>query len=165
VERLRAQGHKVHGLFFNPNIHPLEEFIRRREAVEKLAGILDLPVIFQDEYPLEEFLRRVVFRETNRCLLCYQWRLETTARTAKTGRFDAFTTTLLFSRHQRHDWIKMVAEEEARSRGVVFHYEDFREGWKEGMERSRSMGLYRQNYCGCIYSERDRFRGLLRKKK
>lgn len=157
IDRLREQGHEVRGLFHNPNIQPYEEFTRRKEAVGQLSKELKIPIIFKDEYPLEEFFRRMVFREGQRCWICYQWRLETTARVAKRGRYDAFTTTLLYSKHQNHDWIRHVAEEEARARGVRFLYEDFRGGWKEGMERSTALGFYRQSYCGCIYSERDRF--------
>jgi epoxyqueuosine reductase len=157
VQMLRDSGHEVRGLFFNPNIQPYQEFSLRREAVEQLSNKMDLPVIFLDQYPLEEFFRRVVFRESQRCAMCYQWRLETTARIARRGRYDAFTTTLLFSKQQRHDMVRQLAEQEGRERGVKFLYEDFREGWTEGTERSRALGLYRQNYCGCIYSERDRF--------
>jgi predicted adenine nucleotide alpha hydrolase (AANH) superfamily ATPase len=159
IDWLRQRGHDVRGLFYNPNIQPYGEFVRRREAVEQLSNVLQVPVIFMDEYPLEEFFRRVVFREGQRCWTCYQWRLETAARVARRGHYDAFTTTLLFSKHQRHDRIRDVAQEEARVRGVRFLYHDFREGWKEGTQRARSEGFYRQSYCGCIYSERDRFHG------
>ena len=157
LERLRDQGHEVLGLFFNPNIQPYEEFRRRRESVEDLARIRDLKVIMMDDYPLDEFFRRMVFREGQRCLICYQWRLETTARVARRGKYDAFTTTLLFSKQQKHDRIRQSGEEEARKAGVRFLYEDYRTGWESGREMSKALGFYRQNYCGCIYSERDRY--------
>lgn len=157
VEWLRSQGHEVRGLFFNPNVQPYQELARRREAVERLSAEMQLPVIYMDKYPLEEFLRRVVFREAQRCLICYQWRLGTAARVARRGRHDAFTTTLLFSKHQDHQLVAALAAEEARRSGVAFLEEDFRTGWNEGNRRSRELGLYRQSYCGCIYSERDRF--------
>jgi hypothetical protein len=78
---------------------------------------------------------------------------------AKRGRFDAFTTTLLHSRHQKHELIREIGEGLARRFRVPFHYEDFRLGWKQGIEASKAMGLYRQQYCGCIYSEKDRYLG------
>jgi predicted adenine nucleotide alpha hydrolase (AANH) superfamily ATPase len=158
VERLRGLGYEVRGLFWNPNIQPYQEYLRRRGAVEVLAKAMDLPVIFMDDYPLEEFFRRAAFREGQRCRLCYQWRLERAARVARRGRCDAFTTTLLFSKRQRHPWVREAAEAEAASRGVPFLYEDFRMGWDRGSRRARELGLYRQAYCGCVYSERDRFR-------
>ena len=157
LERLRESGHDVLGLFFNPNIQPYEELRRRRESVEDLARVKDLKVIMMDEYPLDDFFRRVVFREGQRCRICYQWRIETTARTARRGKYDAFTSTLLFSKQQKHDWIRQSGEEEARKAGVRFLYEDFRPGWESGREMSKALGFYRQNYCGCIYSERDRY--------
>jgi predicted adenine nucleotide alpha hydrolase (AANH) superfamily ATPase len=147
----------MRGLFFNPNIQPFQEFLRRKEAVEILSKAIDLPVIFMQDYPLESFFRRTVFRESQRCWICYQWRMETTARMARRGKFDIWTSTLLFSKRQRHDWIRQVAEEESSKRGVRFLYEDFRSGWEQGRKRSKELGLYRQSYCGCIYSERDRF--------
>ncbi len=76
---------------------------------------------------------------------------------AKHGKFDAFSSTLLYSKFQRHGLIKRIGESVAREEGVAFYYEDFREGWKEGFELSKQMELYRQQYCGCIYSEEERF--------
>lgn len=158
VDALREEGHQVTGLFFNPNIQPYAEFLRRREALERLSREMDFPMIFMDRYPLEEFFRRVAFREAQRCRLCYQWRLETTARVARRGRFEAFTTTLLFSKQQRHVLVREVGEAEAQGKSAAFLYRDFRIGWKEATRRSLEMGLYRQDYCGCVYSEAERHR-------
>ncbi len=114
-------------------------------------------VIYQEEYDPETFLRAVVFRESDRCIYCYHDRLQATARLAKRGRFDYFTSTLLYSKFQQHDLIRKIGEAEGRAVGVPFYYHDFREGWKQGIEESRRLNLYRQQYCGCIYSEKDRF--------
>jgi hypothetical protein len=157
VEWLRGQGYEVQGLFWNPNIQPYQEYQRRRRAVEQLSAILAFPVIFLEDYPLEAFFRRVAFREAQRCRLCYQWRLERAARVARRGRHDVFTTTLLFSKHQRHDEVREAGEAEAAVREVPFLYQDFRAGWEVGTQRSIALGLYRQAYCGCVYSERDRY--------
>jgi predicted adenine nucleotide alpha hydrolase (AANH) superfamily ATPase len=83
--------------------------------------------------------------------------LEATARLAKKSRFDAFTTTLLYSRQQKHDLIRSLAEDVSKRHRIPFHYVDFREGWRQGQEEAKRMGIYRQEYCGCIYSEQERF--------
>lgn len=155
--KLRSQQWSVHGFFYNPNIHPYQEFRKRLETLESFAQTEQFPLIIRYDYDLEEFLRQVVFRESRRCFHCYSVRLEAAAHLAKKSRFDAFTTTLLYSKHQKHDLIRSIAQEASRKYGIPFHYEDFREGWKEGQEKAKSLGLYRQQYCGCIYSEKERF--------
>ncbi|MEJ5329352.1 MAG: epoxyqueuosine reductase QueH [Desulfobaccales bacterium] len=154
---LREGGHEVRGFFFNPNIHPYQEFARRVAAVEEFARHAGLPVIWNRGYDLEGWLRMVAFREGERCRLCYYLRLRQAARVARGGKFEAFTTTLLYSKYQRHELIRELGEQVAREVGLPFYYQDFREGWAAGVEESRALGLYRQAYCGCIFSERDRF--------
>jgi predicted adenine nucleotide alpha hydrolase (AANH) superfamily ATPase len=105
---------------------------------------------------LEEFLRQVAFREEDRCRHCYRLRLARTAEAAKEGHFDAFTTTLLYSRFQKHELIRSIGDAVAEMQGIPFLYRDFREGWSEGIRISKTLGMYRQRYCGCIYSEKDR---------
>ncbi len=159
VDALTAEGASLHLYFYNPNVHPYQEFERRLEAVRTLALKKGLPLIEDPGYNLEEWLRMVVFRESQRCTLCYGKRLEAAARIARKGKFDAFTTTLLYSRQQKHEKIRDMAEAAAEEAGVKFLYRDFRTGWKAGIQSSKEMGLYRQQYCGCVYSERDRFLG------
>lgn len=154
---LRAKGGAVRGYFHNPNIHPFREFRQRLATVEDLAHRMALPVEYEREYGLREYLRRVVFHEDQRCPLCYRMRLEATARKAMEIGADAFSTTLLYSRYQRHETIRALGEELAAQFGVHFLYEDFRVGWQEGIDSSLEMGLYRQPYCGCIYSEQERY--------
>ena len=161
---LRDQGHSVEGYFYNPNIHPFREFKKRISALEEMAGKEKFQVNIDDNYGLTEYLRKVVFNETSRCSICYDMRLEQTAERARTEGVDAFSTTLLYSRYQNHDLIREKGEILARKYGVAFCYEDFRKGWQEGIDRSKSMGLYRQPYCGCIYSEQERYDRKLRKK-
>lgn len=157
VEILRGEGHAVHGLFFNPNIHPYQEFQRRRNAAEQFAGVTQLPVIWQDQYLLEEFLSAVAAEPKARCSYCYASRLEVAARTAAEQGFDAFSSSLLYSRYQRHEQIRELGEQLAQRYGVAFHYDDYRRGWQQGIAASKAMGLYRQQYCGCIYSEKERY--------
>ncbi|MCX7821912.1 MAG: epoxyqueuosine reductase QueH [Syntrophobacterales bacterium] len=161
LKSLREKGFEVFGFYYNPNIHPYQEWERRLEALRQVANLVDdrgpMPLIVGEEYPLEEFLRNVVFREENRCIYCYTLRLEATARLAKKSRFDAFTTTLLYSKRQKHDLIRGIAENAGRRFSIGFYYEDFRMGWRLGQEEAVKMGIYRQKYCGCIYSEKERF--------
>jgi hypothetical protein len=156
---LRALGWKVHGFFYNPNIQPYQEFSKRLETLRGVARHLALDLIVREDYDLEEFLRQVAFRESQRCMLCYTRRIDATARLARKSRFDAFSTTLLYSKMQKHELIRTLAEEASSHWGIPFHYMDFRVGWAEGRNESRRLDIYRQAYCGCIYSERDRFHG------
>ena len=147
----------MHGFFYNPHIQPYQEFEKRLTTMESFADREELKIIIRADYELEEFLRQVAFREQQRCLYCYTKRLEATARLAKKSRFDAFTTTLLYSKMQKHNLICELAQEVSRKFGVPFYYEDYREGWKLGQEQARMQGLYRQQYCGCIFSEKERY--------
>ena len=145
------------GFFYNPNIHPYQEYLRRKGTIETYAQRSGLEMIYRNEYDLEGFLRSVVYREHERCRYCYHCRLEATAKMASKGKFDVFTTTLLYSKHQNHSLIKEIGESLAKQFSVPFHYEDFRKWWQEGIRESKAMGLYRQQYCGCIYSEKERY--------
>jgi len=157
LQRLRKEGHEVFGFFYNPNIHPYQEYLRRLEAVKEIEEKLKIRMIYQDRYELEDFLRKIVFREHERCRLCYHIRLDAAAQIAQKGKFNAFTSTLLGSKHQKHELIKEIGMAVGKERGVDFFYTDFREGWAEGRELSKSLELYRQQYCGCIFSEKERF--------
>ncbi len=161
---LKKKGHEVMCFFYNPNIHPLREYLQRAESLERTAEAFGIRAIRMDrEYDPAIFLRLTVFREEQRCFLCYQLRLERTRNMALKGGFDFFTTTLLFSKRQQHGLIRSVGESLSRQKSA-FLYEDFRPGWREGREKAHEMGLYRQDYCGCIYSEFERFkRGLTEK--
>ncbi len=157
LERIKEKGEEAVGYFFNPNIHPYQEYQKRLDALKQYSEKVGLELIYRDEYLLEEFLRNVSHRVEERCQLCYTFRLEATARQAKDKGFDSFSTTLLQSTHQNHALIKETGERIAQEIGIPFYYEDFRQGWRRGVEVSKSMGLYRQQYCGCIYSEKERF--------
>jgi len=153
---LREGRVAARGFFYRGNIHPYTECLKRQQALVEYADHIDLPLLVADAYDLEEFLRTVVYRGSRRCLFCYRLRLAATATIAKRGRFDAFSTTLLYSKHQKHDTIRTIAHEVANEVGVPFHYQDFRSGWKHGVQESKRLGMYRQQYCGCIYSEKER---------
>lgn len=157
LESMKNKGNEVIGYFFNPNIHPYQEYQKRLNTLKTYSEKVGLRVIYQDEYLLEEFLKNVSHRVKERCQYCYWVRLEATAREAKKEGLDGFSTTLLQSTHQNHFLIKETGEQVAKEMGIPFYYEDFRAGWRRGLEVSKTMGLYRQQYCGCIYSEKERF--------
>ncbi|MGM9581232.1 MAG: epoxyqueuosine reductase QueH [Anaerovibrio sp.] len=166
VKVLREQGIEPTGYFFNPNIHPYKEWDMRLKAAEEFAARSEMKLITDKHYMLRDFLRRALAAEqveNGRCRMCYTWRLEETARYAAENGFDAFTSTLFYSIYQQHELMKETAEHFAKVYGVKFHYEDFRPGWQEGIDMSVEMGLYRQPYCGCIFSEEERYSRELRK--
>ncbi len=157
VAALQEEGHDLRGYFFNPNIHPYTEFTKRLDTFSGYTQKIGLPTIIVSNYDLEEYLRSVAFREGERCRICYSVRLQKAAQIARKGKFDAFTTTLLVSPFQKHELIKEIAAAIATETGVPFYYQDFRLGFKEGVLKSKEEKMYRQQYCGCVYSERDRY--------
>jgi len=161
---LRDEGVTVHGFFFNPNIHPFQEFKRRLTAMESLAQQTGLPMDYHREYGLADYLRAVVFHEEERCAICYRLRLDAAAVKARELGADGFTSTLLYSRYQKHALIRQVAEDCAARHGIPFVYRDFRAGWQEGIDLAKAMDRYRQPYCGCIFSEQERYDRSCRKK-
>lgn len=159
-KHLIEKNKEIHLFWYNHNIHPYIEYNKRLLAVKEFAEAEKIPLIVKDEYNLEKFLRDSAFRESLRCNSCYYERLKYAVIIAKKGKFDAFTTTLLYSKYQNHKMIKEIGESLAKEYGIKFYYEDFREYWKEGIEISKSKNIYRQQYCGCIYSEYDRYKNV-----
>ena len=164
VKYLLEQGHEVKGCFYNPNVHPYTEHEKRLEAARRCAEAQRFELVGEPKYLLQEFLRAVAFREADRCTICYRMRLEYVAHIAKRGRFDAFTSTLLISPHQKHDLARSIGESVAKEVGVGFFYHDFRDLWRESRALSNEFDLYHQQYCGCIYSEFERYGGARRKR-
>jgi predicted adenine nucleotide alpha hydrolase (AANH) superfamily ATPase len=160
IERLREDEFQVVGFWYNPNIHPWQEHERRRESVERYARAVDLPMIWYPDYEMVHFLREVVGQEQlgQRCQICYRLRLRRTAQIARQEGIDAFTTTLLISPYQDQEAIQRIGSEVGKAEDVAFYFENFRRGWAEGRRMARHHNLYRQQYCGCIYSEWERYR-------
>jgi epoxyqueuosine reductase len=163
ADTLRGKGFAVMGFFYRQNIHPYTECMRRETAMREYADKTGMKMIFQQDYNIEDFLRKMAFRESERCRICYHDRLYETAKLARTGKFDQFTSTLLYSRQQKHALIAEIGEAVAKSVGVPFYYEDFRIGWEIGRDASIDQQIYRQQYCGCIYSEKQRYCQIDRK--
>ncbi len=157
LKELRTKGFDVTGLYYNPNIHPYMEFYRRRQTLADYSEAAFLNMIWAPGYPMEEFLRNVAALEGDRCEYCLYNRMAYAAQTAQSHQYDAFTSTLLYSKYQKHDLIRQIGEDLSRKLAVDFYYEDFRAGWSEGVKISRELQMYRQPYCGCIYSEKERY--------
>lgn len=144
--------------FYNPNIQPLIEFRRRLKSVQVLADRERLDLRVDDRYDPKEFLQRTApWTPPDRCRVCWRMRLAETARLAAAEGFTAMTTTLLASTHQDHEAIRAIGQEEAAARGIAFHYEDWRPLGRTPHEEAKRMNLYRQQYCGCLFSEEERF--------
>lgn len=164
VLRLREQGFRVAGLFYNPNIHGLNEYVRRREALDAVVSRLGLDVVCLDlEYNPSVFFQAVTGREDERCGRCYELRLKRTFVWAQDNGFAAVSTTLLFSRFQKHEAILAQGQILQAETGIRFFGQDFRIDWQEGIDLSRQWELYRQNYCGCLYSEVERRKKILQR--
>jgi predicted adenine nucleotide alpha hydrolase (AANH) superfamily ATPase len=157
LQILLSRGVDIRGLWFNPNIHPYTEYASRLASVEKLQHLWNLDMEYADEYALDDFLAKVVNKGKDRCYFCYSLRLERAALTARRMGLDGFTTSLLASPYQKFDMIVQIGEETGRRHGIPFHAEDVREGWSVSRGLALELGLYRQKYCGCIYSEMERY--------
>jgi len=157
VEYWQERGHEVTAFWYNPNIHPFTEHQRRLESIQSFAQETALPLIVSEGYDVVRYFRAVVRNESERCGDCFRLRLAMTALVAKLKGFDAFTTTLLISPYQDHDLLKEVGQEIAQKEGVDFLYEDLRPGFRESHRMSKELDLYHQKYCGCLYSEWERF--------
>jgi predicted adenine nucleotide alpha hydrolase (AANH) superfamily ATPase len=157
IARLKAKSHRIAGYFYNPNIHPYSEYVKRRNEVEKYSKEAGVNTIAGD-YDFEKYFEYIIYNtdQKKRCPVCWWLRLERAAKFAKENGFEAFTTTLMGSPYQDHELLKKIGEDVAGKTGLKFYYEDFRPGFKESLESAKSKGIYCQNYCGCIFSEKER---------
>lgn len=166
IEYLRNQNIEPTIFWYNPNIHPYVEYKSRRDCLKKYCEEININAIFQDEYGLDEFCKNVSNDLEGRCInYCYPIRLNSLFKYAKENGYDTVTTTLLYSIYQKHDIIKKQMEELSKEFGIEFLYRDFREGWRYGQDKARELGLYMQKYCGCVFSEEDRYKDKIEKDK
>jgi predicted adenine nucleotide alpha hydrolase (AANH) superfamily ATPase len=156
-ERLAAEGHLVLGLFYNPNIHPLEEYQRRLEATRTVAIKMGFPLEVAPYVP-QEWLGETAGLENEpeggrRCEVCFRLRLEKTYLVMRERGGDAFTTTLTVSPHKSAAVVNRVGMEVG---GEKFLARDFKkqDGFKRAIALAKEWALYRQDYCGCRYSMR-----------
>ncbi len=155
---LLKEGHEVYTLFYNPNIHPYTEHERRRQGYLALVDHYRVSSIELAGFDPEPYLQAIAFRENQRCRICYQLRLEKAAEVARKGKFDAFTSSLLISPHQKHEMIREIGENCAEKYKVPFLYRDWRPNYRDSVQESHRLELYRQSWCGCLYSEWERYR-------
>jgi len=153
IEVLKSKNIDITGFFYNPNIHPIDEFNRRRDNVAKLSLEAGLNVIYEDDFQ-QEVWKTFAKDDESRCNYCYSLRLTHTFEYAKQNSYDAVSTSLLVSPYQKHDLIIETCKKLSTQYGVDFFYHDFREGFRKGQQSAKDMGLYRQKYCGCILSLR-----------
>ncbi len=159
----RLDEHKLTLFFYNPNIHPFEEFSKRLQWVEQFSQEATLDLITYHYNP-DQYVKKIAFDREDRCEMCYRLRIMETARVAQMKEYDAFTTTLLASPFQKHEVIEDLCTEASDKYNVPFYYEDFRPYYKEAMTVARELGIYRQKYCGCMYSLKEREQSKVRRK-
>ena len=165
IAALREEGIEPALFWFNPNIHPYVEYRLRRDALKDYAASAGTTLYMEDEYGLRAFTRAVSpdFTFGERCRICYAMRMERTAAFAAEHGFDTITTTLLYSPYQDRDDILRIGDAAAKSHGVSFLPCDFRDRFRAGQEKAHAMEMYVQKYCGCIFSEEERFSSKARK--
>ncbi|MEM1485752.1 epoxyqueuosine reductase QueH [Oscillospiraceae bacterium PP1C4] len=161
-----SQYFKITVLYYNPNIYPPQEYNRREAEQKALISALDVKhsiKFLSGTYDTDTFYNEVKGLEQEReggmrCYKCYALRLQETARAAKDMGFDYFTTTLSVSPHKNAQWINEIGDQLAKQYDVSFLYSDFKKknGYKTSIELSKKYNLYRQDYCGCIFSQNAR---------
>jgi len=157
AEYWQREGYEATGFWYNPNIHPSTEHRQRLESLKTLSQQISLPLIVSEDYDIIEYFRRVAGHETERCRYCFELRLAKTAEAARQLGCDAFTTTLLISPQQRHETIAEIGQKVAAELGVAFLYADLRKRYSDSRHLTKPLNLYRQQYCGCVYSEWERY--------
>ena len=157
VEALRGEGMEVAAFWYNPNIHPFTEYRARRNCLRSYCEDVQLQLIEKNDYALRPFVRAVAENIENRCGKCYEMRLFEAARQAKEGGFDSFTSSLFISPYQNHELMAQTAQRAAEEFGIEFLYRDFRPYFKAGQDYAREHEFYMQKYCGCVFSEEERY--------
>lgn len=157
IKVLREENIDIVGYWYNPNIHPFKEYDNRLKALKEYSKMISLNVIYDDFYGLDEFVKNTVNIIDNRCGYCYLSRMERVVKYAHDNGYDAFSSTLFISPYQKHDLLKSICEKLSKKYNIKFLYRDFRPYYELGREMFRETGLYMQKYCGCIFSERERY--------
>ena len=163
VESLRQEGFALTGFWDNPNIHPFTEYRSRRDTLVEYAQSIGLPLILHGEYGLRPFVQAVSNDIDARCAYCYDCRMQAVAKCAAENGFSHFTSTLFISPYQNHELLRRSAQKAAEAHGVGFLYRDFRPLFRQGQRKARELSLYMQKYCGCIFSEEERYQKRKRK--
>ena len=161
---LKSRSFEVTPYFFNPNIHPYSEYKKRLTSFKEYSSKNSLNSLYEPDLDLSYYFHQIVHNENNRCNICYTLRLKKTVEMATEKGFDCFSSTLLYSKYQKHAAIIEICKNLEKEYNISFFYSDFRKGWQEGIDKSIKENIYRQKYCGCIYSEQERFDNRLKKR-
>lgn len=158
LQKLRSKDYSVRGFFYNPNIHPQQEYNRRKKTVLEYSGDVCCDVYICPDDHRDEFFNAISHTQTKpkRCQICWFMRLKKTAEYAKKINVNTFTTTLLVSPYQDSSLLKSIGEKVAAWAGVDFYFQDFKQGYQQALRISKEQGLYRQKYCGCLFSLKER---------
>ena len=165
IETLRGEGIEPVGFWDNVNIHPYTEYRERKNTLVDYARSINLELIVHGEYGLRPFVKEVAEDIDGRCVKCYRMRFRAAAQYAAQNGFTHFTSTLFVSPYQNHELMIREAQAAAAEFGVAFLHRDFRPWFREGQDRARELGLYMQKYCGCVFSEEDRYKKRKKKPK
>ena len=156
------ETYDITGLFFNPNIHPFKEYLDRKKSVMELSLEFDIKII-EDDYPYEEFLEQTISSpvEPDRCSVCYQTRLFRLKTKADKLGFELVTTSLLYSIYQKHDLILSLGSTTfGENRFIPI---DYRKEFWQGVTEAKKRNYYLQKYCGCIFSNFERYHDVPKK--
>ena len=150
-------------LYYNPNIYPYDEYLKRKQEQIKLINEIDCSNnldIIDCDYDNDLYEKCIIGLENepergNRCMVCYNLRMEKTAKMAKECNYDYFCTTLSVSPYKNSEWINKIGEKLQNKYNINWLYSDFKkkDGYKQSILLSKKYNLYRQDYCGCIYSK------------
>ncbi len=156
-KNLTKTGYRVEGFFYNPNIQPKAEYLKRKEAAGDLEKSFGIKIHYADYQSSRytDYIKSTPDRPL-RCKNCFRLRLEEAHRFARENGFDFFTTTLLVSPYQDQDLIKEIGEDISKESDVKFLFSDFRPGFRQAHNKAKELNLYCQKYCGCLYSLKER---------
>ena len=160
IEYWRRQGYRTSVVWYNPNIHPYSEHKKRLESMQSLVKQLDCPFIEIEGYDIIRYFQAINGEETGRCRHCFRLRLQKTAEVALERGFSSFSSSLLISPHQKHELLAEIGSDIAEKTGIDFLYADLRKHYSESRHITKPLDLYRQQYCGCFYSEWERYAGI-----
>lgn len=174
----QEEGFVINAYWYNPNIHPFTEHERRFQTFQRYLFLEPMEYVIEEGFLQYEFIKGQIdasasieeneelkkssgsmgpLQRKERCRFCYTNRMESTARFAKEKGYDCYSTTMLLSRHQDHELIRKVCNKMADRYGIEFIYKDLRKQWKDSIRISKELRLYKQSYCGCVFSEHERY--------
>ena len=150
--------------YYNPNIYPKEEYTRRKEELKTFVNKFNNKIkVIEEFYNTDEYYKSIkglekLGEKSERCYKCYEFRLDKTALFAKENNYDYFTTTLSISPYKNAEWLNEIGKNMEEKYNIKYLFADFKKknGYKRSLELSKEYKLYRQDYCGCVYSKQER---------